>query len=116
MSKWIPVKEGLPKHGGNYLTTICEPLTTGEKFYDMEVMIAVNRNGMEWMDHNLEYECDWVQKKVIAWMPLLLEPYREESEHSGTLYTKDGDKIADVENITAMQCEVNGSIHYKKLL
>lgn len=66
---WIPVSERLPEESGEYLTWVR---------YDNEEFMSIE-----------EIECEGILKewnftgKVLYWMPLPKEPYRESEEENG---------------------------------
>ena len=66
---WIPVSERLPEESGEYLTWVR---------YDHEEFISIE-----------EIDCEGILKewnfigKVLYWMPLPNEPYRESEEENG---------------------------------
>lgn len=66
---WIPASERLPEESGEYLTWVR---------YDNEEFISID-----------EIDCEGILKewnfigKVLYWMPLPKEPYRESEEENG---------------------------------
>lgn len=66
---WIPVSERLPEESGSYLTLVR---------YDNEEFMSIE-----------DIDCEGILKKwnftgkVLYWMPLPKEPYRESEEENG---------------------------------
>lgn len=81
-SKWIPISEGLPKEGGEYLVTICYDLL-GEG-----TVREVRRNFFCILSKKWLYGDD----DVTAWMPLP-KPYKAENK------TKQGLTYADQDTL-----------------
>jgi len=73
MSDWIPCSKVLPPYNEedkdmSYLVTIID----GDERY---ISVKWYKGGRAWCDENLDY---WLNKEVIAWRPIEIEPYRGE--------------------------------------
>lgn len=82
---WIPVSEGFPKKDGEYLVTISS--FCGEIVFKCSFATDLHKiDEYDFPEHKCgfyDYDSEWGYLEVddvLAWMPSLPEPYKEESE------------------------------------